>query len=335
MKERRINLKRLTSLTSAFFTGSLTTRSGFAQAQTAQLWPVRPIKWIVSQPAGAGPDILARVIAEHIAKSLSQPVIIENKPGGQNVIGSLAAAKSPPDGYNFYYATTAAMVTNRFTFKSLPYDPEKDFVPVALIGRSPFVIAAANASGIASLADAIAQAKAQPEKIAIATEGPKTFSGMLASSFMSMAEVRLNQVPYTKATDAIADVIGGRVAMVCLPEAALISYIKNGQLRALAVSTAQRLSVLPNVPALSEAFKGFEYTGWNAIFAPVGTPSDVVSRVNKEVVAYLRQPDTIVRLASLGSLADAGMSPDEVGTFMLAEKERWAGIVKAIGIKPE
>jgi tripartite-type tricarboxylate transporter receptor subunit TctC len=335
MNGRRVNLKRLATMSGVTLTGPALMHATLAQAQQAPLWPVRTVKWIVSQPAGAGPDILARVIAEHLAKAWSQPVVIENKPGGQNVIGSQAAAKSAPDGYNFYYATTAAMVTNRFTFKSLPYDPEKDFVPVALIGRSPFMIAVANSSGIASLGDAIAQAKSQPEKIAIATEGPKTFSGMLASSVMAMADIRLNQVPYTKATDAIADVIGGRVAMVCLPEAALISYIKNGQLRALAVSTAQRLSALPSIAALSETFKGFEYTGWNAIFAPVGTPPELVSRLNKDVVAYLRQPEAISRLASLGSLADAGMSPDEVGTFMLAEKERWAGIVKAIGIKPE
>jgi tripartite-type tricarboxylate transporter receptor subunit TctC len=306
-----------------------------AIAQTVGNWPQRPVKWIVSQPGGAGPDILARVIAEGLSKNWGQTVVIENRPGGQNVIGAQAAARSAADGYTFFYATTAAMITNRFTFKTLPYDPDKDFSPVAFIGRSPFMIAASPNANFKSLADALALAKAQPEKIGMATEGPKTFSGILAASVASMAEVSFNQVAYTKATDAIQDVIGGRVALICLPEAALMSFVRSGQLQALAISTAQRLPTLPGLPALSETFKGFEYTGWNGLFAPAGTPPDVIAKVNKDVVAFLRQPDSIQRLLSLGSLADAGMSPGEFSNFLNSERERWVGIVKAIGLKPE
>jgi tripartite-type tricarboxylate transporter receptor subunit TctC len=307
----------------------------FAMAQTPAAWPQRPVKWIVSQPGGAGPDILARFIAESLSKTWGQNVIVENRPGGQNVIGAQAAARSAPDGYTFYYATTAAMITNRFTFKTLPYDVEKDFVPIAFIGRSPFVIAANPASGFKTLGDALAQAKAQPEKVTIATEGPKTFSGILAASVASMADVNMTQVSYTKGADGIQDVIGGRVALVCLPEAALLSFIKSGQLQALAISTAQRLPSLPSVPALSETFRGFEYTGWNGIYGPTGTPPDIVAKINRDVVALLKQPESIQRLLSLGSIADAGMSPLEFSNFMVAERDRWASIVKAIGLKPE
>src|SRR4051812_27034587 len=164
-----------------------------AQAQGA--WPDKPVKMILSQPAGSGPDILARYLGEQLSRGWKQPVVIDNKPGGQNVIGAQAAARSPADGYTFYYATTAAMVTNVYTFKSLPYDPVKDFVPVRLVGRSPFVLAARADFPGRSLAEVLARAKAAPGAVSIATEGPKTFSGMLADSVAEMAGVKFNHVP--------------------------------------------------------------------------------------------------------------------------------------------
>ncbi len=310
---------------------ALPTLPAFAQGA----WPQRPVKWILSQPAGSGPDILARYIADQLAKTWGQAIVIDNRPGGQNVIGAQAAARSAPDGYTFYYATTAAMITNVHTFKSLPYDPQKDFVSVRLVGRSPFVIAAGANAPVKDLADAIAQSKAQPGKLAIATEGPKTFSGMLADSVAAMADVKLTHVPYTKATDALQDVIGGRVPLVCLPEAALMAHLKSGQLRGLAVSTAQRLPALPQVPALSETFAGFEYTGWNGLFAPAGTPADVVARVARDLDALMKQPEVEQRLAQLGSIAETGATPGGFDSFLRNERVRWAGIVKAIGITAE
>ncbi len=298
-------------------------------------WPNRPIRWIVSQPAGAGPDILARFLAEQMSRAWGQTVVVENRPGGQNVIGAQAAAKSAADGYTFFYGTTAAMVTNSFTFKSLPYDPEKDFAPVALIGRSPFVIASNPAAGFKSLAEVIAAAKAQPEKIAIATEGPKTFSGMLADSFAAMAGIKLNHVPYTKATDAIQDVIGGRVALICLPDAALSTYIRNHQIQALAVSTAKRVPNLPTVPSLADTFPGFEYAGWNGLFAPAGTSPEIITRVNRDLNAALGQAELIQRLVTLGSMAESGMDSAAFVQFMKAERERWGKLVQAIGMRPE
>jgi tripartite-type tricarboxylate transporter receptor subunit TctC len=314
--------------------GLLLPLAGTTLAQTPA-WPQRPVKFILSQPAGAGPDILARYVGEQLGKAWNQPVVIENRPGGQNVIGAQAAARSPADGYTFYYATTAAMVTNAYTFKALPYDPVKDFVPVRLVGRSPFVIAAASGFAAKDMADVFARAKAQPGSITIATEGPKTFSGMLADSVAGMAGVKLNHVPYTKATDALQDVIGGRVQLVCLPDAALTAYLKSGQLRALAVSTAQRLGDLPSVPTLAESFPGFEYTGWNGLFAPAGTPADVVARVNRDVEAVLRQPEVAQRLLALGSLAEPKMSVPEFDSFMRGERDRWSKLVKTLNIQAE
>ncbi len=308
--------------------------AGALHAQ-APAWPQRPVRFILSQPAGAGPDILARYIGEQLARLWNQGVVVENRPGGQNVIGAQAAARSTADGYTFYYATTAAMVTNAFTFKALPYDPVKDFAPVRLVGRSPFVIATASAAPFKDLAQALSAAKAQPGAVTIGTEGPKTFSGMLADSVAVKAGVKLNHVSYTKGPEAIQDLIGGRIQLVCLPDAALTAFIKSGQLRALAISTAQRQPDMPNVPALAETFPGFEYTGWNGLFAPAGTPADVVARVNRDLETVLRQPEVAQRLQTLGSLAEPKMSVPEFEAFMRGEHERWREVVKALGITAE
>lgn len=312
---------------------SLAVCASMARAQGS--WPDRPVKLILSQPAGSGPDILARYLGEQLSRTWKQPVVIENRPGGQNVIGAQAAARSPNDGYVFYYATTAAMITNVFTFKTLPYDPVKDFVPVRLVGRSPFVIAAGAGFPVKDLTDVVARAKAQPGTISIATEGPKTFSGMLADTVASMAGVRLNHVPYTKAPDALQDVIGGRVQLVCLPHAALTAYIKGDQVRPLAISTAQRLVDMPNVPSLSEIFPGFEYTGWNGVFAPAGTSADIVARVNRDIEAVLKQSEVAQRLQALGSMPEAKMSVADFDAFMRGERDRWSKLVKTLGIQPE
>lgn len=301
---------------------------------SATTWPQRPVKWILSQPAGSGPDILARFVADQLARLWSQPIVIDNRPGGQNVIGAQAAARSAPDGHTFYYATTAAMVSNSFTFKALPYDPVKDFAPVRLVGRSPFVIAAGAGFAARDLADVFAQAKAQPGRITIATEGPKTFSGILADAVADMAGVKFNHVPYTKATDAMQDVVGGRIQLVCLPDAALTTYIKGGQVRPLAVSTAQRVASLA-APALAETFPGFEFAGWNGLFAPAGTPPDIIARVNRDLEAVLRQPEVAQRLATLGSQAEPQMTVAGFEAFMRGERERWAKVVKALNITAE
>jgi len=306
---------------------------GLLRAQTP--WPQRPVKMVLSQPAGSGPDILARYVADQLARAWGQAIVIDNKPGGQNVIGAQAAARSPADGYTLYYATTAAMVTNAYTFKTLPYDAAKDFAPIRLVGRSPFVIACASGFGASDLAAVLAMAKAQPGALTIATEGPKTFSGMLADSVAAMAGVKLTHVPYTKAPDALQDVLGGRVQLVCLPDAALTSYLQGGQLRALAVSTGTRVPTLPGVPSLSETFPGFDYAGWNGIFAPAGTPADIVQRINRDVEAMMQQPEVVQRMQVLGSQVEVHQTVPEFDAFMHAERERWARLVRPLDIRPE
>lgn len=306
-----------------------------ALAQSAPAWPTRPVRLILSQPTGSGPDIVARYLGEQLSRLWPQPLIVENRPGGQNLVGAQAAARAAPDGYTFYFGTTAALVTNAYTFKSLPYDPAKDFVPVRLVGRSPFLIATGATSNVKDLGDAISQARAQPGQIAMASEGTKTFSGMLVDYFANRAGIQVNHVPYSKTTDAIQDVIAGRVPLVCMPHAALSAYLKAGQMRALAVSTGERVADLPQVPTLGERFPGFEYTGWNGFFAPAGTPPAIVTRLNRDLETISRQQEVVARMATLGSIAVPAMTVAEFEAFMRRERDTWAAIVKAIGIQPE
>jgi tripartite-type tricarboxylate transporter receptor subunit TctC len=306
--------------------------SSWAQASA---WPQKPVKLILSQPAGSGPDIIARYLGDLLAKTWGQPVVVDNRPGGQNVIGAQAAARAGADGYSFYFGTTAAMITNLYTFKSLPYDPVKDFAGVRLVARSPFVVATAAQAPIKDFRDALAQAKAQPGKIAMATEGPKTFSGMLASYLSNLGGASFNLVPYNKAPDALQDLLGGRIALVCLPNAALSSYIKSGQVRALAVSTSERLAEHPQAVSMSEVFPGFEYTGWNGIFAPAGTPADIVGKFNRDLETLLQQPEVVQKMMSLGSMAVQGMSVADFEAYLRKERERWESVVKVLGIAAE
>lgn len=311
--------------------------SGLITSTWAQssAWPNKPVKWILSQPAGSGPDIIARFLGDLLAKTWGQPVVVDNRPGGQNVIGAQAAARAGADGYSFYFGTTAAMITNLYTFKALPYDPVKDFVGVRLVARSPFVVATAAQAPIRDFRDALAQAKAQPGKIAMATEGPKTFSGMLASYLSNLGGAPFNLVPYNKAPDALQDLLGGRIALVCLPNAALSSYLKSGQVRALAVSTSERLAELPQAASMSEVFPGFEYTGWNGIFAPAGTPADIVGKFNRDLETLLQQPEVVQKMMSLGSMAVQGMSVADFEAYLRKERERWESVVKVLGIAVE
>ena len=192
----------------------------------AQEWPSRPVKFIVSQAPGTSPDIVARFMADRLTKAWNQSVVVENRPGGQNVTGAQAAARSAPDGYTFFYATTAAIVSNPYTFKALPYDPPKDFVPVAMIAKSPMVIAVNPAVPAKTLAELVAQDKLQPGRLAAANEGAKTFSGMMSQMLNQTTGMRLLQVPYNGVSPAIQDTIAGRTQVVLVSSAALLPFLK-------------------------------------------------------------------------------------------------------------
>ena len=301
----------------------------------AQDWPSRPVKWILSQPAGASPDITARLVADRLSKMWGQQVIVDNRPGGQNVIGAQLAAKSPADGYNYFWATTAALVSNPFTFKSLPYDPERDFVPVALIGKSPMVVAVNNSVPAKSLAELIALDTSQPGKLAAANEGTKTFGGMMSQLLNFATGMRLLQVPYAGVAPALQDTVAGRTQVVLVSSAAMSPFIKRGDLRPIAVTSGKRVTGLESVPTMAESYSGFEYVGWFALVAPAGTPEPIVRKVNADANAVLAQAEVQKRLLDLGAINEGPGTPEELGRFLKEERVRWAKLVKDIKLQPE
>jgi tripartite-type tricarboxylate transporter receptor subunit TctC len=307
----------------------------FTSLAHAQGWPDKPVKVILSQPAGSGPDNIARILGDRLGKSWGQAVVIDNRPGGQNAIGAQAAARSAADGYNFYFATTAALVTNSFLFKTLPYDAQKDFTPVAFIGKSPFAILVPANSPIKSIDDLIARAQAEPGKVTLANEGPKTFSGMIARLFAARAKVDLNLIPYVNIGVAVQNTLGGHTDAVVADIASTAQLVNQGQLRMLAVTSGRRVPGWENVPALAEKLTDFDMVGWFAIVAPVGTPAAAIQRLNRDVDTALRDKEVAERIHAAGPITEGTGSPDEVGAFLQAERQRWAGISQEIGILPE
>jgi tripartite-type tricarboxylate transporter receptor subunit TctC len=301
----------------------------------SQEWPARPVKFIVSQAPGTSPDITARLIADRLAKLWGQQVVVENRPGGQNVPGAQAAARAPADGYTFFYATTAAIVANPYTFKALPYDPARDFVPVAMVAKSPMVIAVNKEVPAKTLAELIALDKAQPGRLAAANEGARTFSGMMSQMLNQTAGMRLLQVPYNGVGPAIQDTMAGRTQVLLVSSAALLPFIKRGDLRPLAVSAGKRVRGLEEVPTLSETFPGFEYVGWFALLAPTGTPAAVIQRANRDMDKVLTDEEMAKRLFDLGLVNEGAGTPESLNDFLRAERERWARLAKEIGLQPE
>ena len=308
---------------------------GAGRAATAQAWPDKPVKWTLSQPPGSGPDNVARILSERLAKAWGQAVVIDNKPGGQNTIGALAAARAPADGYNFYFATTAALVTNPLLFKTLPYDPAKDFVPVAFIARSPFGLLVNAESPAKTVEELVARSKANPGRLTLGNEGPRTFSGMIARLFDARSKAGLNLVPYANVGVGTQDLIGGHVDAMVADLASTAPLVRQGRLRLLAVSSAQRVAGWERVPALAETLSGFDMVGWFVLVAPTGTPAAAVERSHRDLNALLRDKEVAERIAAIGPIVDASMSVEQVGAFLRSEATRWAAITQEIGLLPE
>jgi tripartite-type tricarboxylate transporter receptor subunit TctC len=318
-----------TSLAAGVF-GSLATA---VQAQSA--WPDKPVRWVLSQPPGSGPDNIARILGEHLGKRWGQAVVIDNKPGGQNVVGAQAAARSAADGYTFYFATTAALVTNPLLFKTLPYDPAKDFTPVAFVARSPFAVIVKADSPLRTVDDLVARAKAAPGKLSLGNEGPRTFSGMIARLFNARTQAQANLVSYAKVGVGAQDLMGGHIDSMVADVASTASLVRSGKLRYLATTSASRIAGFDDVPALAEKLPGFEMVGWFAVVAPTGTPAAVVERVNRDFNALLNDKAVAERIRAIGPIADGSMNVAGVGAFLRAETARWTAATREIGVLPE
>lgn len=301
----------------------------------AQGWPTKPVKIIVSFAAGATPDIMCRLISERLSTLLGQPVIVENRPGGANVVGAVAVAHAPPDGYTLYFATAAALVSNPYTFKTLPYDPVKDFVPVSMVAKNPFLVLAHPNVSANTLPELAAYDKANPGKLTFATDGKRNFSGILATWLNKVSGANILQVPYATMPQGVQDTLAGRTQLTILSPPSAAPHIESGKLKPIAVSWSKRLPQYPNVQAISDSYPGVELTGWLAIVAPAGTPAEVIARVNREMDQILKAPEMVSRLAQLGFYTDGAETPEATRAFVQAQYELWGKVVREIGLQPE
>lgn len=310
----------------------LSMAAGSAEAQT---WPDRPVKFIVTQAAGGTPDIIARLLAERLGQAIGQQVVVDNRPGGANVIGAQAAARAPADGYTFLFATAAALVTNPHTFKAMPYDPVKDFVPVAEIARVPFFVLVHPDVPANSLAELIALEKAKPGSVSVATDGQRNFSGMLTSWIGKLGGVTFTQVPYSAMPSGIQDTLAGRVQAIILAVPSAAPHMQQGRLRAVATSSSQRVPGFEQVQPVADAYPGFDFIGWFALVAPSGTPDAVVQRVNREMDKTLKDAAVQERMRQVGFYSDGAGTPDSTAAYIKAQYESWGKVVKEIGLQPE
>jgi len=263
-------------------------------------------------------------------------VLVENRPGTANLVASQAAARAPADGYTFYFATTAGLITNALTFKTPPYDPARDFMPVAFVGKSPFFILVHPDVPAKNRAELFALAKAKPGALNFATDGARNFSGILAAWVGRAAGSPIQQVPYAVITQGLQDTIAGRTQLLVLGAAPSAAHVKRGALRVLAVSAGSRIPGWDEVPAIAETVPGFEFVGWFGVVAPTGSPAEAVQRFSKELTAILRDPELLQRLRDFGNYPlETAQSPEGFGEFIRAERVAWTRLLKDVGVEPE
>jgi tripartite-type tricarboxylate transporter receptor subunit TctC len=300
----------------------------------SQAYPSRPVKIIVPFTPGSATDIMARTVGQKLGDAWKQTVTVENRPGAGGTIGAGQVAKAPPDGTTLM-VHSAAQSVNPFIYPALTYDTLKDFVQVAMIAGQPNVLVTGPASGYKTVADLIADAKKKPGALSFGSAGIGSGTHFNAEKFKLAAGIDVVHVPYKGTPEALTDTMAGRIAYFFSPISAAVPLVRDGKLVALAVSASRRSSVLPNVPTVAESgLPGFDYNLWIGMWAPAGTPADVVEKINRDVAHVLAEPDVKERLAALGA-EPMPMSPAEFDKFMRAEMDDAAKVVKAAGIKAQ
>ncbi len=305
-----------------------------APAATAQNYPVRAIRLVVHSSPGGSSDILGRMIAQRLTESLGQQVVVENRAGASGIIGVEVAVKAPPDGYTILISQTSLAI-NPSMFAKMPYNALRDLAPITQIVDGPNVMTVHPSVPAKSVKQLIALAKSRPEGLIIGSPGQGTSPHLSAELFNSMAGVKIVQVQYKGAGMAIVGLLSGEISVMFPTTPTVIGYLKTGRLRALGVTTAKRTQALPDVPTISEAgLPGYESTQWFGILAPAATPRPVIDRLNQEIVRIMQAPAMKQRLANDGLEVVAG-TPEQFGAHIKAETEKWAKVIKAMGLKLE
>jgi len=305
-----------------------------APAATAQNYPARAIRLVVHSSPGGSSDILGRMIAQRLTESLGQQVVVENRAGASGIIGVEVAVKAPPDGYTILISQTSLAI-NPAIFPKIPYNALRDLAPITQIVDGPNVMTVHPSVPAKNVKQLIALAKSRPDGLIIGSPGQGTSPHLSAELFNSMAGVKIEQVQYKGAGMAIVGLLAGEISVMFPTTPTVVGYLRAGRLRALGVTTAKRTQALPEVPTISEAgVPGYESTQWFGILAPAGTPRPIIDRLNQEIVRIMQSPAVKQRLTNDGMEIVAG-TPEQFGAHIKAETEKWAKVIKAMGLKTE
>ena len=300
----------------------------------SQPYPSKPIRLVVTYPAGGGADTMARLISPRLGEALGQPVVVENRGGASGTIAADLVAKSAPDGHTLMLDATAFAV-NPSLYPKLPYDPDKAFAPVTLLALFPNVVLVHPANPVSSIKDLIAKIKAEPGKIAFASSGNGSAQHLAAELFRQRAGLDMVHVPYKGGGPALIDVMGGQVPLYFGNMASALPHVKNGKLKALAITGSKRSAAAPDLPTVAESgMPGYQVYEWNAIFAPAGTPPAIVNRLQAEIAKVVKIPEVRDRMLALGGEIVAS-SPTDLGAWVREQSASWAKVVRASNIKAE
>lgn len=299
-----------------------------ATAQDAGKWPSRPISMVVPYSPGGFADTRVRLIARKLEEKLGQPVVVENKAGAGGVVGTTFIARAKPDGYTLGTGNLAPMAVNPTLMQSVPYDPIKDLAPVILIENSPLVLSVNKSVKVSNLKELIALAKQEPGKLTFGSSGVGGAHHLSGEMFREDAHIDIIHVPYKGGNLAATDLMGGHITMMFEMGYSALPAIQGDKVHPIAVTSAHRLAVLPNVPTMAEAgLPGFESYNWQGIVAPAGTPAPIIARLNADLNAILKDPEVVKAINDTGSQAGGG-TPEEFGAFIQAETKKWAKVIK-------
>ncbi len=324
----RVRILRRSALT--LLAGTLALSLG--TSASAQTYPNKPIRLVVTFPSGGAPDILARLFSEKA--QLGQPVVVDNKPGAGGNIGADFVAKSAGDGYTLVLGTVGTHSINGSLYEKMPYDMVKNFSPVSLIASAPNLLVVNNNVPVKTVPEFVAYLKANPDKLSFGSPGVGTSVHVSGELFKSMTGTKMTHVPYKGRQFAIPDLVGGSIQLMFDNMPSALPMAREGKIRAIAVTTAKRSSAAPEIPTIAESIPGFEATTWFAMFAPAGTPKPVVDRLNAEVLRVFRLPEVAERLKTLG-LEAVLSSPEELAAYQASEIVKWTKVVRESGAKAE
>jgi tripartite-type tricarboxylate transporter receptor subunit TctC len=301
------------------------------QIAQAQSWPNKPIRLVVPFSAGGNTDIVARLFAQELSKTLGQPVVVENKPGASGNIGADAVAKSAPDGYTLVMGTVGTHAINASLYKKMPYDAIKDFAPVTLLASVPNVLVVPVSLPVKSVKELVAYGKANPGKLSFASSGVGTSIHLSGEMFRTTTGIDMTHIAYKGSAPAVTDLIAAQVQLMFDNLPTSLQYVKAGKLRALAVTTAKRIEALPDVPTMIESgFPGFETGSWFGVFAPAATPKDIIARLNTELLKIAQTPEMQQKLLQSGA-EPAVKGSEEFAAYVRSETTKWAKVVKDSG----